>query len=154
MLLASARRASHSPWQAQHALGDHVPLHLGRTRVDRRGACPEVLVLPPARVERAFGAAGERGVRAMELDREVLETLVGLAPDELQVRALGARLPLPHHLGHLLVDEEADDLRLDEALREALAPAAIAGRARLTRERHHVAHLARDPRVRSRSEPL
>src|SRR5205814_4461290 len=122
--------------------------------IDGRSARPEGLVLPPVAVERPRGAARERAIWPLHLERELLHARVGLAPHELQVRALRARVALAHEIGHLLVGEQTEDLGLDEALREALAPAPVACGPEAASEVEHVVHLARQAGVRRRAAAL
>ena len=65
-------------------------------------------------------------VRTLEIDGGLLHPHVGLAPEELQVRAFRAGLPGAHQIAHLLVRDEAHDLRLDVGLGETLPPARVA----------------------------
>src|SRR5206468_4044576 len=145
--------------QPEHALCDDVPLHLGGAGVDAGRARPEVLVLPAATVDGARRTALEVAIGALHVEREVLHALVDLAPHELEARALGAGLPVPHDLAHVLVGEAAEDLRLDEALGEALARARIGGgrlpvAADAAGEVEDLAHLALDACVGRRAAPL
>src|SRR5262249_13526631 len=131
----------------------------GRPRVDARRARPEVLELPAAVVEGGARALRERRVRALHLDRQLLHAHVELAPEELQVRPLRTRMADAHHVAHLLVGQDAEDLRLDEALREALAVPLVASGSpavavRASREVEHFANLALEARVGRRAAAL
>src|SRR5262249_26675908 len=97
--------------KTEDALRDDVPLDFRRPCVDRSAARPQVLVLPPPRVDGVRVAALDLRVWTFDVDRDVLHAHVRLAPEELQVRALGAGVAGPHHLAHLLVGDEPDDLR-------------------------------------------
>src|SRR2546425_4764271 len=73
------------------SLGDDVLLDLRRPALDGVGARAEEGVLPDAAVDGPVRALPELRVRALELHREFLKSLVRLDPDHLPRRRLGAR---------------------------------------------------------------
>src|SRR5207244_11275040 len=104
-------------------------------------------------------AALERTVGALEPECQVLHPLVELVPPELETRAFRAGLAVAHELAHVLVRQPAQDLGLDEALRQALAEAGVGGRRPPVADDapsqvEHVAPLALEPRAWLRAAPL
>src|SRR5688572_26363660 len=89
--------------QAEPGPRDDVALHLGRAGVDGGRARPQILVLPAAAVDGPRIAALDRGVRTLELDRQLLHAEIGLAPEKLQIRALRPGMPRSHELRDLPV---------------------------------------------------
>src|SRR6186997_910998 len=79
-------RSSSRPREAEHALGNDVAEHLGGARLDGVAAAAELLELPVA----ARLAVHQLRLRAVQLERELGETLVLLRPVELDAGALGA----------------------------------------------------------------
>ena len=78
------------PRQAEHALGDHVALDLVRARVDRARE-RELVALHPGRVV----AVEQLGVRAEQVERELVQSHVELRPEHLHHARLRARCARP-----------------------------------------------------------
>src|SRR3954453_6440753 len=131
--------------QAEHALGDDVLEDLGRAALDRVGARAQHPIGP--------GRVPVSALLAEDVDCELGERLVDLAPLPLQQRALRAGHARLHDRGEAAPGVQAQQLHLDRQLREALADdrvlvgAALVGQLLELLERH--AHARR----RGRAEP-
>src|SRR5262249_37337229 len=82
-------RPDDHPREAEAARGHHVAVDPRGAARDRRGARVEDLPGDGARRERALALA-QRAVGSEQLERQILEPLVGLAPEHLLERALRA----------------------------------------------------------------
>src|SRR3954462_14475815 len=110
-----AEEALTTPREAEHALGDDVPQHLGGSGLDRVAAAAQLLVVPPAVVEDPLGTE--------HLACELRHALVRLRPAELHTRALGARDPGALQRAERAVVRVAERLQLDPLGCDALAQA-------------------------------
>src|SRR5262245_2436626 len=111
--ISSAATSSESPSarQTEDALRDDVPLDLGRPAHDGLGARVEVAA-PPRLVEHRS--------RPEDVHRELLQPLIGLAPEDLLYRALDAGLPGAEKPREAPVSDQTEQLDLDVGLRETL----------------------------------
>src|SRR3954453_17036006 len=131
--------------QAEDALGDDVLEDLGRAALDRVGSRAQHPIGP--------GRVPVSALLAEDVDRELGERLVDLAPLPLRQRALRAGHARLHDRGEAAPGVQAQQLHLDRQLREALADdrvlvgAALVGQLLELLERH--AHARR----RGRAEP-
>src|SRR5262245_10558268 len=138
----SSKRIGSGLRQAEHALGDDVALHLGRSRVDGARAGPQELPGPVDVGPGARARAQELPARTQQVECGLAEALVELAPEDLlegRLRAGGLALgeggehadAVGAH--HLVLDDETRQLLpraagetppLAQRLRE---PAQVAG---------------------------
>src|SRR5215469_12963599 len=119
----SSKRMSSGLRQAEHALGDDVALHLGRSRVDGARARPEKLARPVDVGPRVRARAQELAAGTEQVDRRLAEALVELAPEDLLERRLRAgRLALGERREHAHA-VRPHDLVLDDEPRHLLARA-------------------------------
>src|SRR5689334_1480728 len=118
--------------ETENPLRDHVPLDLGGPAHDGLRSRVEVRAAPPVVLE---------GGRTEDVDRELLEALVGLAAEDLLDRALDARLPRPEEPREAPVPGQAEELDLDPCLREPLAEDRVGQR----RGSRSLARLAHEP---------
>src|SRR2546425_11237034 len=107
------------------SLGDDVLLDLRRPALDGVGARAKEGVLPDAAVDGPVRALPELRVRALELHREFLKSLVRLHPDHLPRRRLGARHLAAEQLRDRPGAGEAQALGVDPEPGELLAPQGV-----------------------------
>src|SRR6476469_9601716 len=91
--------SSSEPRQAEHALGDDVLEDVRRAALDRVGARAEEAVLPGAVGGSVLGAAAERRVGALDVERQLGDPLVDVGPLPLAQGALRAGDAGLHRLG-------------------------------------------------------
>src|SRR4051794_9112142 len=115
------------PRQAQDPLGDDVFEDVGGAALDRVGAGAEEAVLPGAAGDRMLGAACQRRVSALDLERQLGQVLVDVGPLPLAQRALGTGDARLHRLGQAAVGVQPHRLDLDVELGDALAEVGILG---------------------------
>src|ERR1700760_4469042 len=132
-MTAECGEATYLAGQAEDLLGDDVPLDLRRPGVDRARAGVQ-RDLPPG-VARRRGAAGIVGAQrparslpggdqpgqALDVEGELGDLPVVLAPVQLADRGGGAHLPAVEDVGEDAVPDVAHDLDPGERLAEALA---------------------------------
>src|SRR5215204_3167696 len=109
--------------QAEHALGDDVLEDLGGAALDRVRAGAQETVGP--------GRVPGRAVLAEDVDRQLRERLVDLAPLPLRQRPLGTRHAALHDLGQPAPRVQPQQLHLDGELGDALPDQRVVGHATL-----------------------
>src|SRR5262249_50530754 len=108
--------------QAEDALCDDVRLDLGGAAGDGADARPQERLLPAP----AAGGRRELGMRAEELQRQVVQALRQVGPEELHQRGFRARLLPALEAREGTAVHEAHDLDVDPPARHFLAGVRLA----------------------------
>src|SRR5262249_26892316 len=128
-----------STGQAEDALCDDVRLHLGGAAGDRADARPQERLLPAS----AVASGGELRFRPEQLERELVQALRQVRPEELHQGRLRTGLLAALEPGQGAAVHQAHDLDVDPAARHLLADPRVAGAASRACQGHDL--LQRDP---------